>query len=294
MITEIAEIEVKPGTEGKLIAGVESCKPIFARAPGFRGLELHHSIEHPQNFVLQVKWDPWRTTWSNSKNRPTSPSLQLAWANTWLANPSYNTPIPWLPSKLIFYGRPRPRKSRVSTDQGLEQDFNSLDAQREASEAYIKSQAHEGWRLICDRYDDGGFSGGSMVRPALQKLLIDVQVRGIDVIVVYKVDRLTRSLADFAKLVETFDAHGVSFVSVTQSFNTTTSMGRLTLKATRRSGDVDTGTTSTADPPGPQGGCGVCHSCPGNRARTAGGRRGARRRGSSRGSARNADRPSHV
>src|SRR6195256_2590561 len=119
--------------------------------------------------------------------------------------------------------------TRVSTDQGLEQDFNSLDAQREASEAYIKSQAHEGWRLIRDRYDDGGFSGGSMDRPAVQKLLVDVQARRIDVIVVYKVDRLTRSLADFAKLVETFDAHGVSFVSVTQQFNTTTSMGRLTL-----------------------------------------------------------------
>ena len=103
--------------------------------------------------------------------------------------------------------------TRVSTDQGLQQDFNSLDAQREASEAYIKSQAHEGWRLVRDRYDDGGFSGGSMDRPALQKLLIDVQARRVDVIVVYKVDRLTRSLADFAKLVETFDAHGVSFVS---------------------------------------------------------------------------------
>jgi site-specific DNA recombinase len=119
--------------------------------------------------------------------------------------------------------------TRVSTEQGLEQDFNSLDAQREACEAYIKSQAHEGWRLVRDRYDDGGFSGGSMVRPALQKLLINVEARRIDVIVVYKVDRLTRPLADFAKLVETFDAHGVSFVSVTQSFNTTTSMGRLTL-----------------------------------------------------------------
>jgi site-specific DNA recombinase len=119
--------------------------------------------------------------------------------------------------------------TRVSTDQGLEQDFNSLDAQREASEAYIKSQAHEGWRLKRDRYDDGGFSGGSMDRPALQKLLADVEARRIDVIVVYKVDRLTRSLADFAKLVEMFDRHDVSFVSVTQSFNTTTSMGRLTL-----------------------------------------------------------------
>src|SRR5271163_632448 len=119
--------------------------------------------------------------------------------------------------------------TRVSTDQGLEQDFNSLDAQREASEAYIKSQAHEGWRLIRDQYDDGGYSGGSMERPALQKLLADVEARRIDVIVVYKVDRLTRSLADFAKLVEMFDKHDVSFVSVTQSFNTTTSMGRLTL-----------------------------------------------------------------
>jgi site-specific DNA recombinase len=119
--------------------------------------------------------------------------------------------------------------TRVSTDRGLEQDFNSLDAQREASEAYIKSQAHEGWRLIRDHYNDGGYSGGSMDRPALQKLLADVEARRVDVIVVYKVDRLTRSLADFAKLVELFDKHEVSFVSVTQSFNTTTSMGRLTL-----------------------------------------------------------------
>jgi site-specific DNA recombinase len=119
--------------------------------------------------------------------------------------------------------------TRVSTDSGLEQDFNSLDNQREASEAYIKSQAHEGWRLAREHYDDGGFSGGSMERPALQKLLEDVKARKIDVIVVYKVDRLTRSLADFAKLVELFDAHRVSFISVTQAFNTTTSMGRLTL-----------------------------------------------------------------
>jgi len=119
--------------------------------------------------------------------------------------------------------------TRVSTDTGLEQDFNSLDAQREASEAYIKSQVHEGWSLIRTAYDDGGFSGGSIDRPALQKLLDDVRNNLVDVIVVYKVDRLTRSLADFAKLVELFDAHGVSFVSVTQSFNTTTSMGRLTL-----------------------------------------------------------------
>jgi site-specific DNA recombinase len=119
--------------------------------------------------------------------------------------------------------------TRVSTDQGLDQEFNSLDAQREAAEAYIKSQAHDGWTCLKQVYDDGGFSGGSMERPALQNLLDDVQQRKLDVIVVYKVDRLTRSLADFAKLVELFDAHEVSFVSVTQSFNTTSSMGRLTL-----------------------------------------------------------------
>lgn len=119
--------------------------------------------------------------------------------------------------------------TRVSTDAGLDQAFNSLDAQFDASEAYIRSQAHAGWTLIKSRYDDGGFSGGSTDRPALQKILTDVKARKINVIVVYKVDRLTRSLADFAKLVELFDAHGVSFVSVTQQFNTTTSMGRLTL-----------------------------------------------------------------
>jgi len=119
--------------------------------------------------------------------------------------------------------------TRVSTDHGLDQEFNSLDAQYEASKAYIRSQAHAGWTQIKARYDDGGFSGGDTDRPALQQLLDDVRSRKIDVIVVYKVDRLTRSLADFAKLVELFDQHGVSFVSVTQQFNTTTSMGRLTL-----------------------------------------------------------------
>ena len=119
--------------------------------------------------------------------------------------------------------------TRVSTDNGLDQEFNSLDAQYEASSAYIKSQAHAGWVQVKTRYDDGGFSGGSTDRPALQSLLEDIRARKIDVIVVYKVDRLTRSLADFAKLVELFDAHRVSFVSVTQQFNTTTSMGRLTL-----------------------------------------------------------------
>ena len=117
--------------------------------------------------------------------------------------------------------------TRVSTDQGLDQDFNSLDAQYEAASAYITSQAHAGWTLIRSRYDDGGYSGGSTDRPNLQRLLQDVRDRKIDIIVVYKVDRLTRSLADFAKLVELFDAHGVCFVSVTQQFNTTTSMAVL-------------------------------------------------------------------
>jgi site-specific DNA recombinase len=119
--------------------------------------------------------------------------------------------------------------TRVSTDNGLDQDFNSLDAQYDAGEAYIRSQAHAHWTLVRSRYDDGGFSGGSTDRPALQQLLTDVKANKVNVIVVYKVDRLTRSLADFAKLVELFDQHKVSFVSVTQQFNTTTSMGRLTL-----------------------------------------------------------------
>src|SRR5258706_1171497 len=119
--------------------------------------------------------------------------------------------------------------TRVSTEHGLDQEFNSLDAQYDAASAYIKSQAHAGWTLVRFRYDDGGYSGGSTDRPDLQRLLDDIRARKIDVIVVYKVDRLTRSFADFAKLVELFDAHGVSFVSLTQQFNTTTSMGRLTL-----------------------------------------------------------------
>jgi site-specific DNA recombinase len=119
--------------------------------------------------------------------------------------------------------------TRKSTEHNLDLEFNSLDAQREACEAYIKSQAHEGWRLIRDHYDDGAFSGASLERPALQALLAEVRAGKVDIIVVYKVDRLTRSLADFAKLVELFDQHSVSFVSVTQSFNTTSSMGRLTL-----------------------------------------------------------------
>jgi site-specific DNA recombinase len=130
------------------------------------------------------------------------------------------------PSKKLFRCAIYTRKS---TDHNLELEFNSLDAQREACEAYIKSQAHEGWRLVPDRYDDGAFSGASLDRPALQQLLAEVGAGKIDIIVVYKVDRLTRSLADFAKLVELFDQHSVSFVSVTQSFNTTSSMGRLTL-----------------------------------------------------------------
>jgi len=119
--------------------------------------------------------------------------------------------------------------TRKSSEEGLEQDFNSLHAQREACEAYVASQRHEGWTVLPEVYDDGGFSGGSLERPALRGLLAAIDAGGVDVVVVYKVDRLTRSLADFAKIVEVFDARGVSFVSVTQQFNTTSSMGRLTL-----------------------------------------------------------------
>ncbi len=119
--------------------------------------------------------------------------------------------------------------TRKSSEEGLEQSFNSLHAQREACDAYIKSQTHEGWRVLAQPYDDGGFSGGSMERPGLVALLSDVEQGKIDIVVVYKVDRLTRSLIDFARIVEMFDRHRVSFVSVTQAFNTTTSMGRLTL-----------------------------------------------------------------
>src|SRR5271163_96890 len=119
--------------------------------------------------------------------------------------------------------------TRKSSEEGLDQNFNSLHAQRQACEAFVKSQAGEGWRLIKTAYDDGGFSGGTMERPALKALLEHVKEKRIDVVVVYKVDRLTWSLADFAKIVEIFDAQGVSFVSVTQAFNTTSSMGRLTL-----------------------------------------------------------------
>jgi len=119
--------------------------------------------------------------------------------------------------------------TRKSTEEGLDMEFNSLDAQREACEAYIASQKAEGWTLVPDRYDDGGFSGATLERPAVKRLLADVEAALIDVVVVYKIDRLSRSLMDFAKLVEVFDRKGVTFVSVTQSFNTTTSMGRLTL-----------------------------------------------------------------
>ena len=119
--------------------------------------------------------------------------------------------------------------TRKSSEEGLEQDFNSLDAQRESCEAFIRSQKHEGWACLSELYDDGGISGATMERPALKRLLADIEADRIDAVVVYKVDRLTRSLNDFAKIVEVFDRQGVSFVSVTQQFNTTTSMGRLTL-----------------------------------------------------------------
>ena len=119
--------------------------------------------------------------------------------------------------------------TRKSSEEGLEQDFNSLDAQREACESYIKSQQHEGWVLIDKQYNDGGFSGGTLERPALKELFQDIEDGKVDTVVVYKIDRLTRSLMDFSKIVELFDKRSVTFVSITQQFNTTTSMGRLTL-----------------------------------------------------------------
>ena len=119
--------------------------------------------------------------------------------------------------------------TRKSSDEGLHQDFNALDAQHEACAAFIASQKQEGWKPVAARYDDGGLSGGTLNRPALQRLLADIDAGKVRMVVVYKIDRLTRSLADFARLVERFDRSGCSFVSVTQAFNTATSMGRLTL-----------------------------------------------------------------
>ena len=119
--------------------------------------------------------------------------------------------------------------TRKSTEEGLEQEFNSLDAQRESAEAFIVSQRHEGWEAVTESYDDGGFTGGNMERPALKRLLADIKAGKIDCVIVYKVDRLSRSLMDFARIIEIFDSQHVSFVSVTQQFNTSTSMGRLVL-----------------------------------------------------------------
>ena len=119
--------------------------------------------------------------------------------------------------------------TRKSTEEGLEKEFNSLDAQRESGEAYIKSQLHEGWECLPEKYDDGGFTGGNLERPALKRLMNDIEEGKIDCVVVYKVDRLSRSLLDFARLMETFDKHRIAFVSVTQQFNTASSMGRLVL-----------------------------------------------------------------
>ncbi|MCA9095468.1 MAG: recombinase family protein, partial [Planctomycetaceae bacterium] len=119
--------------------------------------------------------------------------------------------------------------TRKSTEEGLEQEFNTLDAQRESAEAYITSMKHEGWTCLPEHYDDGGFTGGNMDRPALKRLIADIEAKRVDCVVVYKVDRLSRSLTDFSRLMEVFDRNEVSFVSVTQQFNTTHSMGRLTL-----------------------------------------------------------------
>src|SRR5438094_7383325 len=150
--------------------------------------------------------------------------LRLAESRRAIGEPEMSTPAPIRGRRLrcAIY-------TRKSSEEGLEQEFNSLHAQREACEAYIRSQRHEGWTCLGQHYDDGGLSGATMDRPALRQLLADIQAGKIDAVVTYKVDRLTRSLADFAKIVEVFDARGVSFVSVTQQFKTTSSMGRLTL-----------------------------------------------------------------
>ncbi len=132
---------------------------------------------------------------------------------------------------------------RVSSDERLDQSFNSIDAQKEAGQAFIKSQSHEGWIAVVDDYDDGGFSGGNMDRPALRRLMADIQMGKVDIVVVYKIDRLSRSLADFARMVDVFDRHRVSFSAVTQQINSATSMGRLmlnsaaVLRAVRARGD---------------------------------------------------------
>ena len=138
--------------------------------------------------------------------------------------------------------------TRKSTEEGLEQEFNTLDAQRESGEAMIKSQQHEGWTCLPQHYDDGGFTGGNMDRPALKRLLADIQAGKIDCVVVYKVDRLSRSLLDFARILEIFETHGVAFVSVTQQFNTATSMGRLMLNVLLVLRPVRTGDDQRADP----------------------------------------------
>ena len=136
--------------------------------------------------------------------------------------------------------------TRKSTEEGLEQEFNTLDAQREAGEAYIKSQQHEGWICVPSQYDDGGYTGANMDRPAMRRLLADIDAGKIDCVVVYKVDRLSRSLLDFARIMETFDRHNVSFVSVTQAFNTASSMGRLILNVLLR--PIRTRDDQRADP----------------------------------------------
>lgn len=130
--------------------------------------------------------------------------------------------------------------TRKSTDEGLEKEFNTLEAQREAGENYVKSQKHQGWILVDEHYDDGGFSGGNMKRPALQRLFKDIELGKINMIVVYKIDRLTRSLVDFSKMVDIFDKYHCSFVSVTQNFNTSDSMGRLTLNTLNHYGHIET------------------------------------------------------
>lgn len=182
-----------------------------------------------QASTMETQWQSRRNSINNRRSEASRPRCRKLPARS----PARDGPARTFSASMNGNLSPVQRRcaiyTRKSSEEGLEQSFNSLDAQREACEAYIKSQSHEGWIDIETKYDDGGFSGGSIERPALQRLMQDVRRGAIDIIVVYKVDRLTRSLADFAKIVETLDSQRASFVAVTQQFNTTTSMGRLTL-----------------------------------------------------------------
>ena len=238
MLASLRQRRIKPGTEfiREWDGTIHRVVVVGGRATPMLG-QTYRSLSEIARLITGTNWNGPRFFGLRQQKRPggqaalRTPETAAAWSSAW--PPRSGDRVEHQAGGALVKPPARALRcaiyTRKSTEHGLEQEFNSLDAQREAAEAYIKSQAHEGWRLCPERYDDGGLSGGTLERPALQALLADVAHGRIDVIVVYKVDRLTRSLADFAKLVELFDKHGVSFVSVTQQFNTTNSMGRLTL-----------------------------------------------------------------